>query len=206
MVLCHREHLHQVDLFAPAEKKITDREYQARRRGQKKMDERNRKMASEDITPRKTTFETQKDYLRSHEKELKTVRANVAAILGKDLSCVSKGGTAAPFFRSIQPEIHNVPVIKRNQSKRILLPEIIHQAVLTAPAEVTCTRVLQPGLHFFYNPWKAEKPCRIALSSKWTCSSPILSSQMDKIKKNRTYFSPHKGLLFYGTENQTDRH
>lgn len=65
MDLCHREHLHQVDLFAPAEKKITDREYQARRRGQKKMEERNRKMASEGITPRKTTFETQKDFLRS---------------------------------------------------------------------------------------------------------------------------------------------
>lgn len=65
MDLCHREHLHQVDLFAPAEKRITDREYQARRRGQKKMEERNRKMASEGITPRKTTFETQKDFLRS---------------------------------------------------------------------------------------------------------------------------------------------
>ena len=42
MDLCHREQLHQVDLFAPAEKRITDREYQARRRGQKKMEKRNR--------------------------------------------------------------------------------------------------------------------------------------------------------------------
>ena len=77
MDLCHREHLHQVDLFAPAEKKVTDREYQARRRGQKKMEERNRKMASEGITPRKTTFETQKDFLRSAIDEAAVVCASL---------------------------------------------------------------------------------------------------------------------------------
>ena len=64
MDLCHREHLHQVDLFAPAEKKITDREYHARRRGQKKMDSLNQKMIADGVTPRKTKFETQKDFLR----------------------------------------------------------------------------------------------------------------------------------------------
>ena len=65
MDLCHREQLHQVDLLSPAEKKITDREYHARRRGQKKMDELNREMTAGGITPRKTKFETQKDFLRS---------------------------------------------------------------------------------------------------------------------------------------------
>ena len=65
MDLCHREQLHQVDLLSPAEKKITDREYHARRRGQKKMDKLNREMTAGGITPRKTKFETQKDFLRS---------------------------------------------------------------------------------------------------------------------------------------------
>lgn len=64
MDLCRREQLHQVDLLSPAEKKITDREYHARRRGQKKMDELNRKMIADGVTPRKTKFETQKDFLR----------------------------------------------------------------------------------------------------------------------------------------------
>ncbi|MBS6677240.1 MAG: relaxase/mobilization nuclease domain-containing protein [Clostridiales bacterium] len=64
MDLCHREGLHQVDLLSPAEKKITDREYHARRRGQKKMNELNRKMLADGVTPRKTKFETQKDQLR----------------------------------------------------------------------------------------------------------------------------------------------
>lgn len=35
MDMCHREHLNQVDLLTPAEKKVTEREYHANRRGQK---------------------------------------------------------------------------------------------------------------------------------------------------------------------------
>lgn len=65
MDMCHREHLNQVDLLTPAEKKITEREYHAKRRGQHSMDERNRKMISDGITPRKTIFQTQKDFLRT---------------------------------------------------------------------------------------------------------------------------------------------
>ena len=65
MDICHREHLHQVDLLAPAGKKITDREYHAGRRGQKKLDERNRQLRADGLTPRKTVFQTQKDFLRS---------------------------------------------------------------------------------------------------------------------------------------------
>ena len=52
-------------LLSPAEKKVTDREYRVQRRGQKKMDERNRKMLADGITPRKTKFETQKQFLRN---------------------------------------------------------------------------------------------------------------------------------------------
>lgn len=69
MDLCHREQLHQVDLLSPAEKKITDREYHARRRGQKKMDSLNQKMIADGVTPRKTKFETQKDFLRNAIEE-----------------------------------------------------------------------------------------------------------------------------------------
>lgn len=69
MDLCRREQLHQVDLLSPAEKKITDREYHARRRGQKKMDTLNRKMFADGVTPRKTKFETQKDFLRKAIEE-----------------------------------------------------------------------------------------------------------------------------------------
>lgn len=69
MDLCRREQLHQVDLLSPAEKKVTDREYHARRRGQKKMDIINQKMLADGVTPRKTKFETQKDFLRSAIKE-----------------------------------------------------------------------------------------------------------------------------------------
>ena len=69
MNLCLREHLHQVDLLSPAEKKVNDREYHARRRGQKKMDKLNQKMLADGILPRKTKFETQKDFLRSAIEE-----------------------------------------------------------------------------------------------------------------------------------------
>ena len=65
MDLCRREHLHQIDLLAPAEKKITDREYHAKCRGQKKLNERNRQILADGLSPRKTVFQTQKDFLRS---------------------------------------------------------------------------------------------------------------------------------------------
>ena len=65
MDLCHREHLHQVDLLAPAEKKITDREYHAGQRGQKKLDERNRQILADGLPISRTAFQTQKDFLRS---------------------------------------------------------------------------------------------------------------------------------------------
>lgn len=69
MDICHREHLHQVDLLAPAEKKITDREYRAKQRGQKKLDERNRQILADGLTPRKTVFQTQKEFLRTAIEE-----------------------------------------------------------------------------------------------------------------------------------------
>lgn len=65
MDMCHRENLHQVDLLTPAEQKVTEKEYWAKRRGQENMDKRNKQMIADGITPRNTKFQTQKDYLRS---------------------------------------------------------------------------------------------------------------------------------------------
>lgn len=65
MDICHREHLHQVDLLSLAEKKITDREYRAKHTGQKKLDTLNKEMLSKGIAPRQTVFQTQKEYLRT---------------------------------------------------------------------------------------------------------------------------------------------
>ena len=73
MDICRQEHLHQIDLLAPAEKKITDREYHVKRRGQKKLDERNRQIAADGLTPRKTVFQTQKDFLRSAIEDVATI-------------------------------------------------------------------------------------------------------------------------------------
>ncbi len=63
MDICHRENLHQVDLLTPAERKVTEKEYWAKHRGQKNMDTRNKQMLADGVTPRNTTFQTQKDYL-----------------------------------------------------------------------------------------------------------------------------------------------
>ncbi len=69
MDLCLRENLHQVDLLTKAERKVTEQEYHAKRSGQKKLEERNRQMTSEGITPRTTVFQTQKEYLRASIEE-----------------------------------------------------------------------------------------------------------------------------------------
>lgn len=64
MDMCRREKLYQVDLLTPAEKKVTEKEYWAKRRGQKKVDERCQEMINSGITPRQTKFQTQKEFLR----------------------------------------------------------------------------------------------------------------------------------------------
>ncbi len=65
MELCEREHLNQVDLLSPAEKKITEREYWLQRKGQQKLDQKNEEIISAGLKPRQTKFQTEKDYLRS---------------------------------------------------------------------------------------------------------------------------------------------
>ena len=56
--------LHQVDLLTPAERKITEKEYWAQRRGQEKLDKLNQKMKEDGITPKGTCYQTEKQFLR----------------------------------------------------------------------------------------------------------------------------------------------
>ena len=42
--MCQREGLHQIDLLAPAKEKTSEKEYRARTRGQKKLEQVNQKI------------------------------------------------------------------------------------------------------------------------------------------------------------------
>ena len=64
MDMCQKEGLHQVDLLTPAERKITEKEYWAQRRGQEKLDKLNQKMREDGITPTETKYQTEKQFLR----------------------------------------------------------------------------------------------------------------------------------------------
>ena len=79
MDMCQKEGLHQIDLLSPAERKITEKEYWAQRRGQEKLDKLNQKMFEDGITPKETRYQTEKQFLRnaiddaappSHQKSL----------------------------------------------------------------------------------------------------------------------------------------
>ena len=62
---CQQEGLHQIDLLAPAERKITQKEYQAQKHGQQKLNEINQKIIEDGLKPTSTVFLTQKEYLRN---------------------------------------------------------------------------------------------------------------------------------------------
>ena len=64
MDMCTANGLTQVDLLTPAERKISEKEYWAKRRGQKKLDKHNAQLEKKGLTPRQTTFQTEKQYLR----------------------------------------------------------------------------------------------------------------------------------------------
>ena len=62
---CQQEGLHQIDLLAPAERKITQKEYMAQKHGQQKLNEINQKIIEDGLKPTSTVFLTQKEYLRN---------------------------------------------------------------------------------------------------------------------------------------------
>lgn len=69
MTICRREGLHQVDLLSPAEERKSDREYYAELRGKQKTEELINELEQSGIKPRKTQFQTEKDYLRRAIRE-----------------------------------------------------------------------------------------------------------------------------------------
>ena len=72
MRMCEREGLHQVDLLSPAKVKITDLEYKKKATGQKNLDKRNAEIIAANLVPRKTVFQTQKQYLRDAIRDAMT--------------------------------------------------------------------------------------------------------------------------------------
>ena len=62
---CQQEGLHQIDLLAPAERKITQKEYMAQKHDQQKLNEINQKIIEDGLKPTSTVFLTQKEYLRN---------------------------------------------------------------------------------------------------------------------------------------------
>lgn len=105
MAMCHREGLHQVDLLAPAAKKITQQEYMAQRSGQKKLDELNQKIIANGFKPTTTVYQTQKQFLRD-------------AI--DDCSSIAKDFEE---FQSLLLEKYNISVINSKGRYRYLHPE-----------------------------------------------------------------------------------
>ena len=64
MEMCHRENLYQIDLLHGSANRVTEREYWAKKKGQKALDEKNAEITAAGLTPRTTKFETDKDRLR----------------------------------------------------------------------------------------------------------------------------------------------
>ena len=73
---CQQEGLHQIDLLAPAERKITQKEYMAQKHGQQKLNEINRKIIEDGLKPTSTVFLTQKEYLRQAIDECAVTSSN----------------------------------------------------------------------------------------------------------------------------------
>ena len=64
MELCEREGLNQVDLLPPITNKISHAESKATQKGQRKLDEINQQIIKDGLTPAKTKYQTQKQYIK----------------------------------------------------------------------------------------------------------------------------------------------
>ena len=64
MEMCKENGLHQVDILTPAPAKITEKEYRAGRKGQKKLEALNQEIIADGLKPAATVFQTQKQKLR----------------------------------------------------------------------------------------------------------------------------------------------
>ena len=64
MEMCHRESLYQIDLLHGSKNRVTEREYWVQKKGQAKLDAKNEEIIADNLTPRTTKFETDKEKLR----------------------------------------------------------------------------------------------------------------------------------------------
>lgn len=67
--MCLQHGLHQVD-FGKSKKRITNQEYRAGRKGQERLDKRNKKLRAEGKTVQQTKFETEKKIRKAIEAAL----------------------------------------------------------------------------------------------------------------------------------------
>lgn len=95
MTMCEREGLHQIDLLAPAPEKVTEAEFRAKARGQKKLQQVNQEIIQKGFKPTATTFQTQKDSLRTAIEEC------------------SKSAKSFKEFQSFLLENYNIGVISK---------------------------------------------------------------------------------------------
>lgn len=56
---------HGIERKILSERRITEKEYWAQRRGQEKLDKLNQKMKEDGITPKETRYQTEKQFLRN---------------------------------------------------------------------------------------------------------------------------------------------
>ena len=70
MDMCVREGLHQIDLLSPPPVRITEKEYWLNQREQEKLNDLNRRIIADGMKPRRTVFQTQKQYLRDAIAEI----------------------------------------------------------------------------------------------------------------------------------------
>ena len=105
MAMCEREGLHQVDLLSPAPEKVTEAEFRAITRGQKKLEQINQEIVQKGLKPTATTFQTKKDFLRKAIDEC--------------------SGSARNFkeFQSLLLENYNISVILQRGRYRYLHPD-----------------------------------------------------------------------------------
>mgnify|MGYP002868616272 CR=1 FL=1 len=105
MKMCEQQGLHQVDLLSPAKTRISDKEYRAKQRGQKKLDKLNEQIVAAKMKPAVTVFQTQKQFLRD-------------AIL----DIISKAATVDEF-KTLLKEKYGIEVKERRGRFSYLHPE-----------------------------------------------------------------------------------
>lgn len=105
MEMCQREGLHQIDLLAPAKEKTSEKEYRAKTRGQKKLEQINQKILDAGMKPTASTFQTQKDFIRNAVSE------------------ISKTARTFDQFQSLLLEQYNISVTSERGRYRYLHPD-----------------------------------------------------------------------------------